>query len=116
MPAGTPSHAPGGDGATSPAPVSRPTAPAPERRRQPRTWETPPAPAPPPLLADYESLIGKGELDELRFLAADLKGKTVKMVNSTAVGGGVAEMLDRLVPLLNEVEVAHALGGHHRRQ
>ena len=105
MPERTPSHAPGGDGATSPAPVSPPTGPAPEPRRQPRRWETPPAPAPPPLLADYEPLIGKGELDELRFLAADLKGKTVKMVNSTAVGGGVAEMLDRLVPLLNEVEV-----------
>jgi trehalose synthase len=78
---------------------------APERRRQPRISETPPAPAPPPLLADYEPLIGKGELDELRYLARDLKGKSVKMVNSTAVGGGVAEMLDRLVPLLNEVEV-----------
>ena len=34
-----------------------------------------------------------------------LKGKTVKMVNSTAVGGGVAEMLNRLVPLLSELEV-----------
>ncbi len=95
----------GGNGSTSSAPVANPTAPAPERRRYPRISETPPAPAPPPLLADYEPLIGKGELDELRFLAADLQGKTVKMVNSTAVGGGVAEMLDRLVPLLNEVEV-----------
>ena len=27
------------------------------------------------------------------------------MVNSTAVGGGVAEMLNRLVPLLSELEV-----------
>ena len=45
------------------------------------------------------------EIDELRFLARELKGKTLKMVNSTAVGGGVAEMLNRLVPLLNEVEV-----------
>ena len=30
----------------------------------------------------------------------------MKMVNSTAVGGGVAEMLNRLVPLLNELEVS----------
>jgi len=29
----------------------------------------------------------------------------VKMVNSTAVGGGVAEILNRLVPLMNELEV-----------
>lgn len=86
------------------------TAPAaaplqPERRRTPRTWETPPAPVPPPRLDDYRSVVGEADIDELRFLARDLKGKTVKMVNSTAVGGGVAEMLNRLVPLINEVEV-----------
>jgi trehalose synthase len=45
------------------------------------------------------------DLDELRSLAREVKGTTVKMVNSTAVGGGVAEMLNRLVPLLGELEV-----------
>src|SRR6267154_1141466 len=75
------------------------------RRRKPRTWETPPAPVPPTRLDDYRSIVGEAEIDELRFLARDLKGKTVKMVNSTAVGGGVAEMLNRLVPLLSELEV-----------
>ena len=79
--------------------------PSKERRRKPRIRETPPAPSPPPRLDDYESLIGKAELDELRFLAQGLRGKTVKMVNSTAVGGGVAEILNRLVPLLTELEV-----------
>ncbi|MBZ5571655.1 MAG: glycosyltransferase [Acidobacteriia bacterium] len=77
----------------------------PERRRAPRTWETPPAPVPPPHLDDYQSIVGAADIDELRFLARELKGKTVKMVNSTAVGGGVAEMLNRLVPLMNELEV-----------
>lgn len=76
-----------------------------ERRKSPRTWETPPAPVPPPHLADYRPIVGAAVLDELRFLARDLKGKTLKMVNSTAVGGGVAEMLNRLVPLLGELEV-----------
>lgn len=76
-----------------------------ERRRKPRTWETPPAPVPPTRLADYIAIVGLPEIDELKFLARDLKGKSVKMVNSTAVGGGVAEMLNQLVPLLNEVEV-----------
>jgi trehalose synthase len=76
-----------------------------ERRRKPRTWETPPAPVPPPHLDDYRKIVGEAEIDELRFLARELKGKTVKMVNSTAVGGGVAEMLNQMVPLLNEVEV-----------
>jgi len=56
-------------------------------------------------LDDYQSIVGSAVLDELRFLARDLKGKSLKMVNSTAVGGGVAEMLNRLVPLLGELEV-----------
>jgi len=77
----------------------------PERRRSPRAWETPPAPVPPPPLDNYQSIVGAAEIDELRFLARELKGKTVKMINSTAVGGGVAEMLNRLVPLLSELEV-----------
>ncbi len=87
--------------ASPPRPVPAP----PQRRALPRTWETPPAPVPPPHLDDYRSIVGMAEIDELRFLARELKGKTLKMVNSTAVGGGVAEMLNRLVPLLNEVEV-----------
>jgi len=76
-----------------------------ERRKRSRTWETPPAPVPPPRLDDYKNIVGAADLDELKFLAQDLKGKTVKMVNSTAVGGGVAEMLNQMVPLLNDVEV-----------
>ena len=77
----------------------------PERRKLPRPWETPPAPVPPPHLDDYQAIVGAAEIEELRFLARELQGKTVKMVNSTAVGGGVAEMLNRLVPLLSELEV-----------
>jgi trehalose synthase len=77
----------------------------PERRKTPRTWETPPAPVPPAPLDHYRSIVGDADIEELRFLARDLKGKTVKMVNSTAVGGGVAEILNRLIPLLGELEV-----------
>ncbi|MGC2193662.1 MAG: glycosyltransferase [Terriglobales bacterium] len=81
-------------------------APAPVReRRKPRISDTPPAAPPAPQLADYEPIIGKSQLDELRFVASPLRGKRVKMVNSTAVGGGVAEMLNRLVPLLDELEI-----------
>jgi trehalose synthase len=76
-----------------------------ERRRKSRAWETPPAPAPLPRLDDYISIVGQPEIDEIKFLARELKGKKVKMVNSTAVGGGVAEMLNQLVPLLRELEV-----------
>jgi trehalose synthase len=91
---------PDSSGTSSPAPPARA-----ERRMKPRTWETPPAPVPPPHLDDYKTIVGAADIDELRYLAQELKGKTVKMVNSTAVGGGVAEMLNQLVPLLNEVEV-----------
>ncbi len=76
-----------------------------ERRKNPRISDVPPPPAPPPKLEDYEPIIGRPELDELYVLAKKLKGKTLKMVNSTAVGGGVAEILNRLVPMLNELEV-----------
>ncbi len=97
-------NGPGGTGST----VSAPGVPEVERRQRPRPKisTTPPAPPPPPKLDDYAPIIGKPELDDLRFLARQLRGKTVKMVNSTAVGGGVAEILNRLVPLINELEVA----------
>src|SRR5215467_8598809 len=76
-----------------------------ERRKRPRIQTEPPPPPAPPRIGDYASIIGMPELDEIRFLARHLKGKTVKMVNSTAVGGGVAEILNRLVPLMNELEI-----------
>ena len=77
---------------------------APERPL-PSSVLTPPAPSPPPHLDDYQNIIGQAQVDALRFLARELKGKTLKMVNSTAVGGGVAEMLNRLVPLISELGV-----------
>ena len=54
-------------------------------------------------LDDYAALIGAGEIDELRALARPLRGRTVEMVNSTALGGGVVEILNRLVPLTEEL-------------
>lgn len=85
-------------------PTQPSTPPAPVRRK-PKISEMPPPPPPVPKLGDYEGIIGKSQLDELRFVAQPLQGKRVKMVNSTAVGGGVAEMLNRLVPLLGELGV-----------
>jgi trehalose synthase len=56
-------------------------------------------------LEQYSAILGQREIDEMRVLAAPLKGRTVLMVNSTAVGGGVAEILNRLVPLADELEI-----------
>ena len=56
-------------------------------------------------LADYESIVGTAVLDELRVVASHVKGRWLQNINSTAVGGGVAEILTRMVPLLRELGV-----------
>ncbi|OGN96680.1 MAG: glycosyl transferase family 1 [Chloroflexi bacterium RBG_13_51_36] len=56
-------------------------------------------------IKDYESVVGKNYIEELRMLANRLSGKTILNINSTFVGGGVAEILSRLVPLLNQLGV-----------
>jgi len=54
-------------------------------------------------LDDYTPLLGPSEISQLRALASRLHGRTVQMVNSTSMGGGVAEILNRLVPILEEL-------------
>jgi trehalose synthase len=56
-------------------------------------------------LGDYAALLGEGEIDELRVLAKPLRGRSIEMINSTAVGGGVAEILNRLLPLAEELDL-----------
>lgn len=57
-------------------------------------------------LKDYEQFVGKEVIEELRLVANPLSGVSVQNVNSTAVGGGVAEILMRMVPLLQELGVS----------
>lgn len=57
------------------------------------------------VLEQYERFVGRGTLDELRLLGRHLEGRRIVTVNSTAVGGGVAEILSRLVPLSRELGV-----------
>ncbi|MDD3087457.1 MAG: glycosyltransferase [Candidatus Omnitrophica bacterium] len=54
-------------------------------------------------LEEYIPIVGQSIIDDLRLLAKKLEGKVVQHINSTAVGGGVAEILTRAVPLLNEL-------------
>ena len=56
-------------------------------------------------LEEYTPLLGEPEVAEMRALARPLRRKNVQMVNSTAVGGGVAEILNRLIPLAEELEI-----------
>ncbi len=56
-------------------------------------------------LNDYAVYVGAAVVDDLKIAAEKLAGKKVTHVNSTPVGGGVAEILTRMVPLLNELGV-----------
>ena len=57
------------------------------------------------LVDGYRAVVGDGPMRALEALARSLRGHRIAMVNSTATGGGVAEILHRLVPLLNELGV-----------
>src|SRR5437867_12862928 len=56
-------------------------------------------------LADYKSVIGDERYDKLRALAAAAKGRSMVHINATAYGGGVAEILQNLIPLLRDAGV-----------
>jgi trehalose synthase len=53
----------------------------------------------------YAPFVGQATIDELRMLGNRLRGRHIQHVNSTAVGGGVAEILARLVPLTRELGI-----------
>ncbi len=56
-------------------------------------------------LEEYSLIVGGNVIDELRLLAQRLQGKVIQNINSTAVGGGVAEILNRIIPLLKELGI-----------
>src|SRR4030042_5104537 len=56
-------------------------------------------------IEDYIPLVGQSTVDDLRLLGDRLKGRVIQHINSTPVGGGVAEILNRMVPLLVELGV-----------
>jgi trehalose synthase len=55
--------------------------------------------------ADYRQFIEKETEFELDFLVQRLKGKKIAMINATAYGGGVAEKLHSMVPLMKDMGV-----------
>ena len=54
-------------------------------------------------LADYRSIVPRDLMTEIDELAEQLKGRQVLHVNATAFGGGVAEILYTLVPLVSDI-------------
>ena len=53
-------------------------------------------------LADYSTIVSRGLMEQLKALAEPLAGKRVLHLSATAFGGGVAEILYTLVPLMRD--------------
>jgi len=56
-------------------------------------------------LNDYREIVGDEKIDEIWRRAQISKGRRIVHVNSTSEGGGVAEILKSLVPLMNEIGI-----------
>jgi trehalose synthase len=56
-------------------------------------------------LEDYRPIIGDDAFEALLAAAAPLKGARLLHINATAFGGGVAEILHTLVPLMRDVGI-----------
>ena len=54
-------------------------------------------------LNQYEDIVGKEEIETIKSLADEIHDSSIIHVNSTAFGGGVAEILHRLIPLMRDV-------------
>lgn len=57
------------------------------------------------MLDDYIEIVGEDVIEHLRELAGIMKGIKVVHVNSTRYGGGVAEILHKLVPMMVELGI-----------
>jgi trehalose synthase len=67
-------------------------------------------------LSEYTSLLGEDCVQEIRELARPLRGCRVLHLNATAAGGGVAEILKTLVPLMCDLGLItewHVMRGAH---
>lgn len=62
-------------------------------------WDPPPGPT----LDAYRPIVGDRAIDDMFRLAAELRGRRVQHINATRAGGGVAEILNRMVPLMREL-------------
>jgi trehalose synthase len=57
------------------------------------------------VLEDYEEIVGDRVIADIYDKARPLSGKHIVQINSTYQGGGVAEMLSSLIPLMNYVGI-----------
>lgn len=57
------------------------------------------------IVEKYKSIVGEGVINQIHQIASTLKGVRIVHVNSTPQGGGVAEILEKLVPLSKALEL-----------
>jgi len=58
-----------------------------------------------PKLDNYKKIVGNNVIKQIRGSAEHLQGKHVVHINATSMGGGVAEILNSLVFLMNDVGI-----------
>lgn len=56
-------------------------------------------------LQEYAPIVGEATIYDLFLLSKRLEGKSIQNINSTSVGGGVAEILSRMIPLLKQLGI-----------
>ena len=56
-------------------------------------------------LKDYIAIAGEDTIDELKFLARYLKGRKIQHISASRNTGGLAQMMGRIVPLMDELGV-----------
>jgi len=56
-------------------------------------------------LTKYKKIVGAEKIKEIQEHASRLKGKHILNINSTYQGGGVAEILNSLIPLMNRLGI-----------
>jgi len=56
-------------------------------------------------LSKHEQFVGEKKIECIRRKAVKLHGKEILNINSTYQGGGVAEILNSLIPLMNSIDV-----------
>ncbi|MCC6866891.1 MAG: glycosyltransferase [Ignavibacteria bacterium] len=56
-------------------------------------------------LNNYSDIVGSSTINDLHKIAGKLKSKRILNVNSTAVGGGVAEILTGMIPMLQQLGI-----------
>jgi len=56
-------------------------------------------------LEDYRKIVGNEVIENIYKKADALRGKHILYINSTYQGGGVAEILNSLIPLMNSAGV-----------